>query len=478
MSSIKKNFSYNIIYQILILILPLITAPYVSRVIGAEGTGVYSYTSSVVQYFILFAMLGLNNYGNRTIAKCRDNKEELSKKFSSIYTFQLITSTLMIILYIIYICFFNNRYLEASLIQLIYLISACFDVNWLFFGLEKFKLTVTRNTIIKVLSAASIFIFVKSKDDLMLYITLMTGAHLLSQISLWPFLRKEVKYIKPKMKDVMSHLKPNLILFIPVIAVSIYKIMDKIMLGNMATIKDVGYYEYAEKIINIPLGIVTALGTVMLPRISNLVANNEKEKIKFYIDKSMEFVLFLSIAICFGLIVVAPEFMPIFLGDEFIQTGYIVQILGISIIFISWANVIRTQYLIPNEKDKSYIVSVIVGAIVNLIINMILISKYNTIGAAIGTICAEISVAVYQTIIVRKELDFKQYFKYILQFTINGIVMYAIIINLRHIIHNSYLLIISQILIGAIVYMLLNYKIIMENIKYIPFLNKIKRKVN
>lgn len=477
MSSIKKNFSYNIIYQILILILPLITAPYVSRVIGAQGTGVYSYTSSIVQYFILFAMLGMNNYGNRTIAKCRDNKEELSKKFSSLYVFQLIISTLMIVLYILYIWLFNNQYIEASLIQLIYLISTCFDISWFFFGLEKFKITVTRNTIIKILSAISIFVFVKSKDDLMLYITLMSASHLLSQLSLWPFLKKEIKFTRPKTKEVISHLKPNLILFIPVIAVSIYKIMDKIMLGNMATIQDVGYYEYAEKIINIPLGIVTALGTVMLPRISNLVANNEQEKIKFYIDKSMQFILFISIAICFGLVAISPIFVPIFLGDEFVQTGYIVQLLSITIIFISWANVIRTQYLIPNEKDKSYIISVFIGAIINLIVNLILIPKYKTIGAAIGTICAEMAVAIYQTIIVRKELNFKEYIKYTVQFIVSGLIMYIIINKLTHIIHNLYL-IISQIIIGTMVYCALNYKIILENIKYIPFLNKIKGRRN
>lgn len=479
MSSVKKNFSYNIIYQILTLILPLITAPYISRVIGAGGTGIYSYTSSIVQYFILFAMLGMNNYGNRTIAKCRDDKDELSKKFSSLYIFQLITSTLMVILYIGYICLFNNQYLEASLIQLIYLISTCFDISWFFFGLEKFKLTVIRNTIIKILSATSIFIFVKNKDDLMIYITLMSVSHLLSQLSLWPFLKSEVKLVKPKIKDIMSHLKPNLILFIPVIAVSLYKIMDKIMLGNMATIQDVGYYEYAEKIINIPLSIITALGTVMLPRISNLVANNNQEKIKFYIDKSMQFVLFISIAMCFGIIAISPRFVPIFLGDEFVQTGYILQLLSVTIIFISWANVIRTQYLIPNEEDKPYIISVFIGAIINFVVNILLIPRYKTIGAAIGTICAEISVAIYQTIVVRKEIDFRKYIKYIVQFILSGLIMYIIISNLSHIIHNSYLLIISQVTLGAIIYSMLNYKIILENIKYIPFLNKIrKRKIN
>lgn len=475
MSSIKKNFSYNIIYQVLIIILPLITAPYISRTIGAEGSGIYSYTYSIANYFALFAMLGLNNYGNRSIAKCKDDKEKLSREFSSIYSLQIITSVLVILVYVIYISLFDNKYFTNALIQLIYLVSTCFDINWLFFGLEKFKLTVTRNTIIKILSAISIFIFVKDKNDLIVYTIIMAGTTLITQLSLWPFLRKEIKFIKPRFKDIVKHIKPNLILFIPVIAVSIYKVMDKIMLGNMSTMEDVGYYEYADRITNIPLTFITALGTVMLPRVSNLVSKGEKSKIKFYFDKSMQFVLFLSIAICFGLIVVAPEFVPIYLGEEFAQSGTIVQCLSFTIIFAACANVIRTQYLIPNEKDKSYIVSVSVGAIVNFVINMILIPKYQAVGAAIGTVFAEFSVMLVQIIAVIKEIDLKKYLKYFIRFIVSGLVMYILLISLDNLIFNKYILIAVQVLLGILVYFTLNYKFILENIQYIPVLNKLKK---
>ena len=335
-SSVKSNFIYNTVYQILIIILPLITAPYVSRVIGAEGNGIYSYTYSIVQYFVLFAMLGLSNYGNRTIAKCRDDKEKLSKEFFSIYAMQLMTSSLMIVLYIGYITIFDNKYYTYALIQTIYLISTCFDITWFFYGLEKFKLTVTRNIIIRVVSAICIFVFVKGKEDLAMYTFLMVGSTLISQLSLWPFLKKEVKFIKPKFKDISKHIKPNLILFIPVIAVSVYKIMDKIMLGKISEVQNVAYYEYAERIINIPTSIITALGTVMLPRISNLLAKGEEKQVKFYIDKSMEYMMFLSIPICFGLIVVAPEFIPIYLGNEFVTTGNVIQFFAITFIFVYW----------------------------------------------------------------------------------------------------------------------------------------------
>ena len=471
-SSVKSNFIYNTVYQILILILPLITAPYVSRVIGAEGNGIYSYTYSIVQYFVLFAMLGLSNYGNRTIAKCRDDKEKLSKEFFSIYAMQLMTSVLMIILYLGYITIFDNRYYTYALIQIIYLASTCFDITWFFYGLEKFKLTVTRNIIIRVISAICIFVFVKDKDDLVIYTFLMVGSTLISQLSLWTFLKNEIKFVKPKFKEIIKHLKPNFILFIPVIAVSIYKLMDKIMLGNMTNVQNVAYYEYAERIINIPTSIITALGTVMLPRISNLLAKGEKNQIKFYMDKSMEYMMFLSIPICLGLIVVAPEFVPIYLGNEFVTTGSIIQYLAVTLIFVSWANVIRTQYLIPKEKDKIYIISVILGAIVNFVINMILIPRLQTIGASIGTIFAEFTVMFVQTIAVRKELEIKKYVIYVAKFLVSAIIMTIIIVGIKYIIDNKYLVVIMQIIIGAMIYFLLNYKFILNNIQYIPILNK------
>ena len=345
MSSIKKNFSYNIIYRILVLIMPLITAPYISRVIGAEGQGIFSYTSSIAQYFLLFAMLGVSNYGNRVIAKNRDNKEKLSKEFFSIYALQIITSLIVILVYIIYVVFFVDEYQMYAMIQLIYILSAFFDISWFFFGLEKFKLTVTRNAIIKIISVLSIFVLVKQQDDLWKYALIMVSATLISQLSLFPFLRNEIIFVKPKWKDIKQHIKPNIILFVPVIAVSIYRIMDKIMLGAMSTIEEVGYYENADKIINVPLSFITALGTVMLPRISNLVAKGEENQINRYINKSMEFVIFLSIPISLGLIAVGGTFAPIFFGDEFVVTGYVIQCLAITTFFISCANVIRTQYL-------------------------------------------------------------------------------------------------------------------------------------
>lgn len=472
MSSVKKNFIYNIIYQILNLVLPLITVPYVARIIGVEGQGIYAYTSSIVQYFALFSMMGLLNYGNRTIAKNKDDKAKLSKEFCSIYALQVIASVIVIFSYIVYIITFAKDYKIYLIFQTIYLLASLLDINWFFFGLEKFKITVTRNIIIKIISIICIFLFVKTKEDLILYIVIMNMGLFLAQISLWLFVKREVDFVKISAKDIKKHIKPNLILFIPVIAISIYKLMDKIMLGNMSTIENVGYYENAERIVTTSLAFITALGNVMLPRISNLVAKGKKEEINIYINKTMEFVMFLAIPIAFGILAIGRNFAPVFLGENFVMTGYIMQYLSITIIFISWANVIRTQYLIPNERDKSYIVSVFLGAVVNLLINIILIPKYQAIGAAIGTCFAEMTVMMYQTYVVRKELEIRRYLRYLISFLVKGLVMFITVKALEIWIKDIYLLLIMQISIGIIVYTLLNCKYIMANVKLKSSLNK------
>lgn len=476
MGEVKKNFLYNIVYQILILIIPIVTVPYVSRVLGSTGIGIYSYTYSIVYYFMMFAMLGLNNYGNRSIAKVRDNKEKLSRTFKEIYCMQIITSITMIILYFLYLDIFDVKYKEIALIQSIYVISCLFDINWFFFGIEKFKLTVTRNTIIKFLSLISIFLLVKDKNDIWIYTLIASGSLLLSQLFLWPFIKKYVNNVEIKFKDVIKHFKPCLKLFLPVIAVAIYKVMDKTMIGWFSDVSEVGFYENAEKIINVPNAIIAALGTVMLPRMSNLYAKNRDEESKKVIDKSIKLMMFLAFAMTFGLICISKNFSLIFFGQGFEKSGIIIILLSITILFLSWGNVLRTQYLIPKEYDKIYIESAFLGAIVNLIFNLIFIPKYASIGACIGTIFAELSVMLYQTISIKNELPIKEYVKDIIPFFIKSIIMFIVIYPFDFINLNNILIIIIQVVLACIVYYLLNYKYVNELINLDKFISKLKRK--
>lgn len=452
MNSIRKNFLYNSAYQILVMFIPLFTTPYLSRILGPSGIGTYSYAYSIANYFVLFIMLGLNNYGNRTIAKIRDDQVSLRKTFWSIYTMQLIIGIAVNIIYFIY-CIYISKNLLISLSMSLFVLSACFDINWFFFGLEKFKLTVLRNAIIKIMTMFSIFIFVKTNNDTLIYCFIMTIGIFLSQIVLWPYIFKNIQFYRPRYIEVLEHVKPNLFLFLTVIAVSLFKIMDKIMLGIMTNVSQVGFYESSEKIISIPTALITSLGTVMLPRMSNLAyKNDDKGNELIYI--SILFAMFLSSSMCFGIMGVSKEFVPLFYGKGYEICIYLFLILLPSCLFMAFANVIRTQYLLPHQMDKAYVISAFLGAGTNIIINILLIPKYGAIGAAIGTLFAELIVCIYQSYMVRKFQPIILYFNKSIPFIVSGIIMFIIIYNLY--LQNLSLLanLILKIMIGIIIYMI------------------------
>lgn len=472
LDSPRKNFIYNIIYQILILIIPLITAPYLSRVMGAKGVGTYSFTYSIVYYFVMLSMLGINNYGNREIAKCRNNRQKMSNVFWSIYIIELVSTILMFIGYNIYLTFFVNEYLIIAKIQTLFIIASLFDINWFFFGTEKFKLTIIRNTIVKMLNMILIFVFVRSADDLWKYTLIMSSMTIVSQLILWPSLFKEVGFVKIKDLNIKKHIKPCFILFVPIIAISLYKFMDKIMLGFLTNTTSVGYYDNAEKIINICMTLETALGTVMLPRISNLFSLGKIEKIKSYILKSVKFTSFLTFPIMFGLIAVGKKFAIIYFGKDFAETGTLLMLLSITIPMITLANVIRKQYLIPSENDTAFVFSVTLGAIINLIINLLLIPHYSAIGASIGTIIAEFSVLIIQLLVVKKTLPLKHYLNSIVPFFLKSLLMFVIILPIDFIDINQSIQLTIQIFVGGFVYSLLNFNYIFSEINLNRFLKK------
>lgn len=454
MSSIRKNFLYNAVYQLLLIILPLITTPYISRVLGADGIGVYSYTYTVANYFMLVAMLGVKNYGNRSIAAVRDDPDTLAKTFWEIYGLQAICSVAALAVYLWAALMLEPHDRLVFLIQGIYVLSGLLDISWLFFGLEKFKLTVSRNIAVKLISLGCIFLFVRTEADLWKYTLIMALGALFSQSYLWLYVRRAVGSHRPALRRVFSHLRAELILFVPVIAVSLYKMMDKIMLRQMTDFTQVGYYESSEKILNIPTGIITALGTVMLPRMANLAAKAAQEESRRYIRNSMCFAMFLACGMAFGIAGIAPVLVPVFLGEEYLYCIDLLKILSPTVLFIAWANVIRTQYLIPNLHDRSYIISVVLGAVVNLIVNFLLIPKLAANGAAIGTVCAEAAVCICQTLMVRKPLPIGRYLLDCLPFLLLGCGMYVLLWVLCPLFPSPAIALVGLIGIGGIAYAL------------------------
>ena len=457
MNKLKKNLGFQTIYQILTTIIPLITSPYISRCLGASNLGIYSYTHSIVNYFMLFAMLGFVNYGSRSIAMCKTKLEE-NKTFLEIYFLQLFFTLIMSILYFILIIFVKNNSI-IFLLQSFYLLSCFLDVSWYFFGKEEFKTTVTRNIIIKIINVAAIFIFVKNSNDLWKYVIIMSFGTFLSQSILWGLLLKRLKFEIPKFKDVRKHLKAVLILFIPILAMSVYHIMDKTMLGLLSTYSQSGYYYNADKVINIPMGIITGLGVVMLPKMSSLKSKGEYEKSYKLLKLSISGIMCFSVAMAFGIAAISKEFVPIFFGKGFDECIVLIQILSLVILFKTISHILRTQYMIPEKKEKIFIFSVVVGSIINLIANYILIKVLNlgALGAVIGTLIAESTVCIIQVVLVNKNIKIISTILKTMIYILFGFIMFMCVrfVSLLHI--NLLIKVCLEIIVGGGIYLILCY---------------------
>ena len=453
-SNTKVNLLYNIAYQILAMCLPLITAPYVSRVLGAEGVGKYSYSASVAIYFIYFGMLGVLNYGNRSIAKVRDNFEKRCQAFSSIYYLQVITASVAIFCYIIYVIFLSGDIRILSWIQLIYVFSALLDISWLFFGLEEFKLTAQRQMVLRIITLILLFAIVKDSGDLNKYAAIMCGSNCLNSVILWFFLPGRVKFCKVTIKDILVHLKPCVVLFVPLVAMSVFGVMDKIMIGKLVSYDAAGWYENADKIVSMSASIFASFNAVLMPKISNLLSKNDKTRAMRYFGISMELVSVLAIAISFGMIAVAQEFVPVFYGKGYEPTIVLMKGLAIGVPFLGWAQIYRVLYLVPAGKDKIYLKSTVYGAIINFILNLVLISIVGAVGAVWATVISQIAIVFFFFVQVKDEVNFLQYSKSIVLYYVVGIIMLIVVRGVANHLDCNLGGLIVEVAVGGAVYVL------------------------
>lgn len=459
MKQYNKNFLLNVSFQLLTYLFPLLTLPYISRVLGVDNIGIYSFTYSVVNLYMLAAMLGINNYGNREIAKNRDDPEKRAVTFFSIYGLQLLLGMCAVIVYVIYAWRFCKEYTAIAKIQILFLISACIDINWFYFGLEKFKITISWNLVVKLLSLCCIFLFVKTDCDLWKYTLIMAGCAFLNHAYLFIRLPKFIQWHRVCLKQILSHFKGVLILFIPVLAFGIYRVMDKTMLGMYSSVTELGYYENAERLINIPISIITALGTVMLPYMAHM-GGQDKQKMNSMICESMNLAMVLATVMAGGLVLIAHDAAIVIFGAEFAKSGKIIVVLSCTIIASAWANVVRTQYLIPNMKDSIYVRSTIYGAVINLLSNLTFIRLFGAYGACIGTILAEFFIMVYQSAATRKELPQMQFLRQLIRALGNTCMIMMCTFGLTFWIPNIFTRLILKILFAVVLFAILNRSLI------------------
>lgn len=448
---IIKNYLYNVFYQVFVLLVPLITMPYIARVLGPTGVGINSFTNSNTQYFILIGSIGVSLYGNRQIAYYRDDKAKTSQIFWEVFLMRMITILVALLAFFIFLGF-EKSYHQAYLMQAILIVAAAFDISWFFMGFENFKVTVLRNIIVKLISLACIFIFVRGKGDLTLYIAVLSISQLIGNITLFPYLKRYINLPNWRELKIWRHFKPSLVLFVPQIATQVYLILNKTMVGKMVSVEAAGFYDNSDKIVKMVLAIVTATGTVMLPRVANTFAKGDHEQVKKYLYQSFDFVSAVSIPMMFGIAAIAPKFATMFFGQAFDAVGPLMMVESLVILFIAWSNVLGIQYLLPTGHNKEFTMSVTVGAVVNIILNVPLILWLGTEGAMISTVISEFSVTLYQFYIVRRELDLLQMMQDTWKYLLSGLIMFITVLTMNIRLPFSMVQLVIQALIGVIIY--------------------------
>lgn len=493
--SVKLNYFFNIIYQVFLLIVPLVVTPYISRVLGPDGVGQFSFSYSLITYFVIFGSLGFGYYAQREMAKFQGDKYRQTVIF-----WEIIVCRLFPVLFslTVNICFcFSGLYKEYTSFMLIFSInifSIIFDISFLFQGNEQFGKLVFFNILIKFLSILAIFIFVNDSDDLWIYCLINGALVLVSNLVIWIGLYKILVKIKFSEIKPMRHLKGTLRLFIPTIATSIYTVLDRTLVGVLITetyisyedgielIKrysdlENGYYEQSEKIVKIVLTVITALGTVMIPRNTKEFVNGNIEEIKNNIYKSSNIVWFIGVPMTLGLICVSNNFVPWFFGESFEKCIYLIMIFSPLVLILGFSNIFGLQYLIPTGQDRKFTIALLTGGLINLILNCIMIPFFWSFGAAIASIVAEFIVTLIMILFVRKDISIKKIglmsWKYIVSGAIMFIVTYFVQSLLSSSIINTFLIVLIGISIYLILLMILRDQFLFNIFLYLK--NKFKK---
>lgn len=474
-NKVSVNYIYNMLYQVLTFLTPIVTAPILARTLGSTELGIYDYTYTIVNWFTLVGMLGISIYGNREIAKASatNDRKVVSKKFSEIFTLQMISVLISFIIFVLLILFTNFKYKNIFMIQGVLILSSAFEISWFYAGMQDFKKVSIRNMILKIITVLGIVILIHDSNDLILYTMLMAVLSIINSLILFYKINDYVDYKKPTLKEAFSHLKGSIVLFIPQIATTIYSVFGRTLIGMFYTdINEVAFYNYAYRFTTMVLYIVTTIGTVMLPKVVQIRSEGNDDEAKKITNKTLKVALLLSLPLSIGFATVAPYFIPWFLTEQFSRVSIIVCFLAPTIVFISITNVLGTQYLIPFEKTSKYTISVVSGCFISLFFNFILIRPLGGIGAAITTTITEFSVFIIQYCFVRKSFNFdgilKKFFKYLVSAVIMGVVVILIGMTLGVGLVTNIL----QFVVGVLVYGIILY-ITHDDIFYFLF-DKIK----
>ena len=447
---VLKNYLYNLFYQILVIVLPVLTTPYITRVFSTDDLGSYGYYNSIVTYFILLATLGVANYGTKEIS---GHRKEVEKTFWGIYSLQVLSTCLAVLLYIVVCRLVPSMNNPIAFILGFSLLSRGFDISWLFQGLEDFKKITARNTMVKLLGVVSIFLLVKKPSDLYLYIILLVAYDLLGQLSMWLPAREHIGKPHLDIAYAKEHIKPVILLFLPQIAISLYITLDRTMLGALSSTKDVGIYDQALKLLNILLTLVTSLGSVMLPRVSNLLSSGNQKAVNKLHEMSFlvyNLVIFPMIA---GILIVNKDFVNFFLGQDFQDARYAIAIMVFRMFFIGWTNIMGIQILIPHNKNREFMLSTTIPAVFSVGLNLLLIPPLGYIGASIVSVATEGLVWLIQLYFTHSYLKEVKILPSMLKILLAALLMYGALYSVQVFMHfSSVVNVLIYSLLGFLVY--------------------------
>lgn len=393
-------------YQILLIGASLILAPYLSRKIGPEGIGIYSYTYSIASFFGIAAHLGITKYGNREIARCGNDRKKRSEVFAQILYIKLLSAMIVLLLYNIFLQFIVHEYKTAFLWQIFLILSYVFDVTWVFWGMQQFQFTASICSIVKILSVIAVIFFVRSSQDVNLYICLMSLSFFLVQFIPWFFLSRFVDLKISSKYALKKHGKSIILLFFPVLAKQLYGIMDTIMLRHFTNMEQVGYYQNTSGIATTVFCVIGALGDVVMPKLTVYIHEKRSKEASQIFFSSFHLISFLGVGSMYGLIGIAGSFIPLFYGPDFTACIYLLQLLAPIVLFSGYSELIRSSFLLPNYQDREYVIALTAGVIVNFLGNLILIHLIGTPGAVLASVASELVSLLFQLYFVRTYFPF------------------------------------------------------------------------
>ncbi len=454
--SVTENIFFNMLYQVLVTVLPILTTPYIARTLGLHSNGIHSFTESIVTYFIVFGAIGTSLYGIRKIAYVSDDEEKLAKTTKEIVFLRIILTLLTLAVYIPLLCI-KGPYAAIYRIHIINLVSNGLDVTWFYQGVEDFKKVTLRNLLMKFLFIVCLFLFIKAPDDLPLYVLLTVISSLTGNLVMFFYLPHYVDLKKGKCSRLSQHLKPSLLLFLPQAMNYIYVLIDRSMLGWMIDTNNVGLYDQAQRIVRMITGILQSVGYVLMARVANLTINNDKEGIAAYAHKSINFNLFIAFPAMFGILGVADDFIPFFLGNEYLGSAPILKVLSVLVLLTSMNSLMGIQFLVPLGKEKAYTVATTSGAAVSVVSNLILIPIFGAFGSAIACIIAELVVFVISYRHLKDMIRLRSVWKDNYKIIIGSVFMFVIVRLISLVNINVVLKLLLELLGGAATYFLIAF---------------------